>query len=120
MALGLRADRVAGHSFGEFPALAAAGAWSFAAAVRFVRARCAAIDANPLARGTMLAANVPAAVLERLCGEVGGRVYVANHNAPEQTVASGDHESIARLSARLEQEGYQVRRWPSLVPFIRR
>ena len=42
---GIRPDLVLGHSYGEFVALYAAGAWDFATAVRMTQARCAGIEA---------------------------------------------------------------------------
>src|SRR5581483_11864699 len=43
-ALGIRPTWVCGHSYGEYPALLAAGVWDFETAVRATRARADAIE----------------------------------------------------------------------------
>jgi acyl transferase domain-containing protein/NAD(P)-dependent dehydrogenase (short-subunit alcohol dehydrogenase family) len=106
-AIGLRADRVAGHSFGELAALLAAGAWSFESAVRATMARCQAIDVCRNANGVMLSTTAPSDVLEQLCHEVGGQVSVSHRNADDQTVAGGEQEAVARLSQLVKEAGYQ-------------
>src|SRR5262249_43336612 len=80
-ALGIRPDCVAGHSFGQFPALLAAGAWTFAAAAQATRARCALIEDCPQARGIMMAIGAPTDVVERFRSEFDGRIAVATRNA---------------------------------------
>eukprot|EP00913_Durusdinium_trenchii_P008917 g8383.t1 len=104
--LGLRADRVAGHSFGELAALCAAGSWSFAEAVKATRGRCASIDACQGENGVMLSTSAPAELLEGLCREVSGRLSVSHCNAPDQTVAGGDAGPVARLAERVKQAGF--------------
>ncbi len=102
--LGIQPDLVAGHSFGEFPALAASGIWDAHHAILGTRARCDAIEACRNVRGRMLSAAAPGSKMEQLCTELGGQVYAANYNAPDQTVVGGDEESITRLIQRLKAE----------------
>ena len=114
---GIRPDLVSGHSYGEYPALVAAGAWTFEEALRVTRARCDAIDACPTARGGMLATNATPEVIERLAAGLRDRVYVANHNAPEQTVVAGRRETLAEFAGLLERSGCSARLLAVPSPF---
>jgi acyl transferase domain-containing protein/NAD(P)-dependent dehydrogenase (short-subunit alcohol dehydrogenase family) len=116
-ALGARADRVSGHSFGEFPALVAAGAWSFEAAARATRARCAAIQSCPGALGVMMSVEAPAAMLERLIQETDLPLYISVRNAPDQTVVAGDERAAAKLAERLRQDNIFTHMLPVPRPF---
>ena len=90
----------AGHSLGEFSALAAAGAFSFADGLKLVRRSGelmkAAGDAHPGAMAAILALDGPA--VEQICrraSETSSRiVQVANDNCPGQVVISGDAEAL--------------------------
>jgi len=90
----------AGHSLGEFSALAAADAFSFADGLKLVRRRGelmkAAGEAHPGAMAAILALDVP--TVEGICqqaSEKNGRiVQVANDNCPGQVVISGDAEAL--------------------------
>ncbi len=101
--LGVRPDVVAGHSFGEFPALAAAGVWDLENAILGTKARCDAIVSCGDVRGKMLSAAAAGDVLEPLCAEIGGPLYPANYNSPEQTVVGGGEHEIEQLEQRLKQ-----------------
>jgi len=107
--LGIEPDRVSGHSYGEYSALVASGAWTFEEAARATRARCAAIEQFPDARGSMVSSTAPYDVVEQLCREVDGKVFVSHENAPDQTVAAGYHESIHGLAERLQAHGFTTR-----------
>ncbi len=89
----------AGHSLGEFSAYVAAGALSFADAVRTVRRRGELMyRAGQERPGTMAAIlGMEDADLERVCMDaaaMGGEVVPANYNAPGQLVISGDVPSV--------------------------
>jgi len=91
---------VAGHSLGEYSALVAAGALSFAEAVPLVRFRAQAMqEAVPEGEGAMAALmgldieGVRAACLEAAQGEV---VDAANLNAPGQIVIAGAKAAVER------------------------
>lgn len=91
---------VAGHSLGEFSALAAAGAFSFADGLRLVRKRGELMKAagaqNPGAMAAILALDIPTVTaICREASEKSGRiVQVANDNCPGQVVISGDNEAL--------------------------
>ncbi len=101
-AKGLVPDMTAGHSLGEYSALAAAGAFSFEQGFQLVRLRgqlmARAGDERPGAMSAVL--NFDADLLERLCEDVTeageGVVQCANFNAPGQIVISGDAGAVER------------------------
>ena len=85
----------AGHSLGEWSAHVAAGTFSFADAVRAVRARGRAMQqAVPAGQGAMAAIlSLDPALVAEACAEAaaetGQVVAAANFNSPNQTVISG-------------------------------
>ena len=113
---------VAGHSLGEYSALAAAGALDVADAARLLRARGKAMqDAVPVGTGAMLALIgadldqareiADAAAEDEICD-------LANDNAPGQVVLSGDRAAIERAAGIARERG--VRRaipLPVSAPF---
>lgn len=116
-ALGIQADVVAGHSYGEYPALAAAGAWDFENAVQGTRVRCQAIEACRNIRGSMLSVAAPGPVVEEVCRALGASVFLANYNAPDQTVVGGTAEGIAQLAEALQARGIATVLLPVPRPF---
>ena len=94
---GIRPDYLAGHSYGEFPALLAAGAWDLENAILGTRARCRAVEACRDITGRMISIAASGEVIEQACHELGGQLHLANYNSPRQTVVGGDEPSIARL-----------------------
>lgn len=91
---------VAGHSLGEYSALAASGAFTLADAARLLKARGQAMQqAVPVGEGGMsalLGAEIDQAEsLARECAAAtGGICVVANDNAPGQVVISGTKAAI--------------------------
>ncbi|MGH7128728.1 MAG: ACP S-malonyltransferase, partial [Planctomycetaceae bacterium] len=108
-ALGLAADRMSGHSFGELAALVAAGAWSFEDAARATLARCRAIAGCAGSKTALLSTSAPADEVERLCREITGSVFVSHRNAPDQTVAGGEADAVTELARRVEQAGHKTK-----------
>ena len=110
------ADRVkfvAGHSLGEYSALAAAGALSLADAARLLRTRGRAMqDAVPVGKGAMAALlGVGREAAEKLASEAaqGEVCQVANDNEPTQAVISGAKSAIERAAQLAKAHG--VRRF---------
>lgn len=102
-----RPDMVAGHSLGEFSALAAVGAMAFDDALRLVAIRATEMqkccEAVP---GTMAAIiGLPDATVEDVCASVEGLVIAANYNCDGQVVISGEKEAVAEACARLKEAG---------------
>ena len=100
-------DMVAGHSLGEFSALVAAGAMSFADGLKLVSARAQAMQrACELKPSTMAAVlALPDETVESICAEVPGVVVCANYNCPGQLVISGEIEAIDAACERLLAAG---------------
>ena len=91
---------VAGHSLGEYSALAAAGAFNLADAARLLKIRGQAMQqAVPVGQGAMAAIlNLDMAVLRQICADAAqGEVCdIANDNAPGQIVISGHKAAVER------------------------
>ncbi|BAW06009.1 ACP S-malonyltransferase [Nocardia seriolae] len=104
---GFTPDLVAGHSLGEFAALAAAGVLELADALALVRLRGELMaEIAAAVPGAMTAvAGVPAARIEEICAGIGGVVELANYNAPDQSVISGTAEAVAAATELLRAEG---------------
>lgn len=102
---------VAGHSLGEYAALVAAGALSFAEALPLVRFRAQAMqEAVPVGTGAMAAilgldaeaVRAGCATVERDTGEV---VEAANFNDPKQTVIAGSKAGVDKACEVLKAAG---------------
>lgn len=91
---------MAGHSLGEWSALAAAGAFSLPDAVKAVRARGTFMqEAVPAGEGAMAAVlGLEPKQVEEACASVraatGRVVSCANFNSPEQTVIAGHADAV--------------------------
>ncbi len=99
---------VAGHSLGEFTALAAAGALSFEDALRLVSQRAFAMQkACELVDSTMAAVlGMEDADVERVINTIENEIVVAaNYNSPGQLVISGSRAGIEIAVARLTEAG---------------
>ena len=95
-----KADYVAGHSLGEYAALAAAGAIDLADTARLLRTRGAAMqDAVPVGEGAMAALlgldfETVTAVAQDAAED--GVCQAANDNDPSQVVVSGHKAAVER------------------------
>jgi [acyl-carrier-protein] S-malonyltransferase len=114
--LARRVKYVAGHSLGEYSALAAAGAFTVADAARLLKLRGRAMQAAvPVGQGAMAALlGVGLDVGERLAAEAaqGEVCEVANDNEPGQVVISGAKTAIDRAAGLARAHG--VRRFMPL------
>lgn len=93
---------VAGHSLGEYSALAAAGTFKLADAARLLRTRGKAMQAAvPVGQGAMAALlGVGLDVAQKVADEAaqGDVCQVANDNEPTQVVLSGAKSAIDRVA----------------------
>ncbi|MEI6411717.1 MAG: ACP S-malonyltransferase [Bacteroidota bacterium] len=99
---------VAGHSLGEFTALAAAGALSFEDALRLVSQRAFAMQkACELTESTMAAVlGMEDALVEEICASITDEIVVpANYNTPGQLVISGSKKGIELAVEKLTAAG---------------
>jgi len=107
---------VAGHSLGEYSALAAAGAISVADAARLLKTRGRAMQAAvPVGKGAMAALlGVGKEAAEKLAAEAaqGEVCQLANDNEPTQAVISGARTAIDRAAQLAKAHG--VRRFMPL------
>ena len=94
---------VAGHSLGEYSALAAAGSLSITDAARLLRIRGDAMQAAVAPGAGAMAAiiGLEADVLEDLCRDAStdGSCQIANDNGGGQLVISGDRAAVERAMA---------------------
>jgi [acyl-carrier-protein] S-malonyltransferase len=109
--LAAKARFVAGHSLGEYSALAAAGALSLGDAARLLKLRGQAMQkAVPVGVGAMAAllgldlAQVKP-IAEAAAKETGMVCACANDNAPGQVVVSGNKEAVERAIALAAEQG---------------
>ena len=95
--LGMEADMLGGHSYGEYTALHAAGVLSREAFLKLSETRGRAMyTACAAADGAMAAVQVTREeLLSRLQGF--GGVVIANHNAPLQSVISGEKKAVRQV-----------------------
>ncbi|WP_051237177.1 type I polyketide synthase [Ottowia thiooxydans] len=117
---GLAPERVAGHSFGEFVALHAAGALSRDDLLKLAAERGRLM--GEAGSGTMLMAGLGLDALKPFLADRDGKndsegVWIANLNSPTQTVLSGDTQSLAALCSRLEAAGHVARPLPVSAAF---
>jgi [acyl-carrier-protein] S-malonyltransferase len=105
--VGVEPTLCAGHSLGEYTALAAAGALGFEEGVRLVAERGEAMHAAAEERPGTMAAVLGASDddAKAACQRAGGEVWVANYNAPGQVVIAGDPEAVKRAGAIAKELG---------------
>ena len=100
-------ELVAGHSLGEYTALAAAGALEFRDALPLVRFRAQSMqEAVPEGKGAMAAIlMLDDDVVRAACAEAGGEVQAVNFNAPGQVVIAGEKEAVNRAIEACKAKG---------------
>jgi acyl transferase domain-containing protein/NAD(P)H-dependent flavin oxidoreductase YrpB (nitropropane dioxygenase family) len=114
---GVKPDMVAGHSYGEYLALHAAGVFDEECLLllsesrgRFIREEAGATP------GTMAAVEAGGEDI-RAALEGIEDVWIANLNAPEQTVISGDSKAVDRALRTLASQGISARHLPVACAF---
>jgi len=110
--LGLTADMVGGHSYGEYTALYAAGVLSPKEFIRLSETRGRVMASGcEVADGAMAAVQMTREdLLEYLSSFE--RVVLANHNAPLQSVISGERTQVEKVVSSLTSKGVQARMLP--------
>jgi [acyl-carrier-protein] S-malonyltransferase len=100
---------VAGHSLGEYSALAAAGTFSLADAARLLKLRGRAMQAaTPVGTGAMaalLGLDFPEAVAVAEAAAQNEICQAANDNAPGQVVVSGHKAAVERAVVIAKEKG---------------
>ncbi|HUQ76806.1 MAG TPA: ACP S-malonyltransferase [Burkholderiales bacterium] len=100
-------EMAAGHSLGEYTALTAAGALTFADALPLVRFRAQAMqEAVPAGQGAMAAIlNLADDQVVAACAEAGGVVQAVNFNSPGQVVIAGEKSAVDRAIEKCKARG---------------
>ena len=100
-------DVCAGHSLGEFSALAASNSISFEDGLKLVSIRANAMQkACQNTKGTMAAIlGLPDEIIESSCNDVDGIVKPANYNCPGQLVISGEIKAVEKACEILKEKG---------------
>ena len=104
---GFRPDMVAGHSLGEFSALAAAGAMDFEDALKLVSIRAQAMQKACEIKPSTMAAIIalPTEKVEEICSTCSGVVVPANYNCDGQIVISGEIDAINEACEKMKAAG---------------
>ncbi len=108
---GLKPGFAAGHSYGEYLALCAAGCIGSddLLSISAVRGRIAA-EAGSTSPGAMAAVGAEAQSLQRLIDELRLDVSIANRNSPQQTVIGGTVEAVDLAVQRLSERGLRAKK----------
>jgi [acyl-carrier-protein] S-malonyltransferase len=118
---GINPQFAAGPSLGEYSALVASGALSFAEAVQTVRLRGKFMqEAVPVGEGAMAAIlGMEREEVEKLCEEAaaGEVLSPANFNCPGQIVIAGHLKAVHRAIERVKQNGKRAVLLPVSAPF---
>jgi [acyl-carrier-protein] S-malonyltransferase len=108
-AWGLTPDFLAGHSLGEYCALAASEVFSFEDGLRLVQARANAMSAQAKASPGAMAAilGMDDEKVSAICADLSGAdlVQCANFNSPGQVVISGHKAAVDKAMERLKAAG---------------
>ncbi len=108
--LGLNPDAVAGHSSGELPALAAAGALATEESLDLALGRLAAVfrrleAEDEIPRASLVAIGADRSRVESTIRATGSSAVVAIDNCPRQVVLAGPPDEADRIVAMLRAEG---------------
>lgn len=101
-------DMVAGHSLGEFTALAVNGCLTFEDTLRLVAQRAIAMQhaCEKYSSGMAVVLKFDDRITEKICAEITDEVVVpANYNCPQQLVISGSKAGLATAIERLTEAG---------------
>lgn len=101
-------DMVAGHSLGEYTALAVAESLSFEDALTLVEKRANAMQnaCEKTSSGMAVILKFDFAKIEQICSEITDEVVVpANYNSPQQLVISGSDKGLDIAIERLRTAG---------------
>ena len=122
---GVTPDVVGGHSYGELPALYAAGWIDEETLVRlsFARGELMALagqkdhSGSNKPNGAMMAIKAPLDEIENLIKDAGTDVVLANRNSPNQGVASGSAEAIEQVGRLCKSKKFRCIKLPVAAAF---
>lgn len=106
----IEGEMVAGHSLGEFSALAATGVLDYADGLKLVSIRANAMqkacDAAPSTMAAII--GLENDIVEQICAEIDDIVVPANYNSPGQIVISGSISGIDAAVAQAKAAGAKL------------
>jgi malonyl CoA-acyl carrier protein transacylase len=106
---GIRPDMTMGHSLGEYGALVASGALSFADALEAVSARGREMTRVAMKdNGKMAAVFAPLSEVERILKTIPGYLVIANNNSNQQAVIGGESQPVERAIAAFLAAGFNA------------
>ncbi|MCR5661871.1 MAG: SDR family NAD(P)-dependent oxidoreductase, partial [bacterium] len=100
---GVKPDFTAGHSYGELPALYAAGRFTKKELLQFSALRGNLMAKGDGGRGSMAAVTAPLEKIAEIVKEIGGDLVLANLNHPKQGVISGPKELVEKAAAKCKE-----------------
>lgn len=117
--IGIQADAVAGHSYGEVTALYAAGAiTSFEDFIQISRKRGELMaEAASSVDGAMTVVFCSDSQAQEILRTSNLRITIANRNSPKQTVFSGEVNQIEILEQQLQAQSISFKRLPVSTAF---
>ncbi|WP_185859405.1 ACP S-malonyltransferase [Blattabacterium cuenoti] len=100
-------DMVAGHSLGEFSALAAIDVFSFENGLILVNQRASIMQeiCESIHGGMAVVFGLEDSIVEDFCKNDSGIIVPSNYNGPEQLVISGEYQALKRVCSSLEKRG---------------
>ena len=107
--VGVQPDFIAGHSYGEYPALVAAGAWDLRAAVQATLHRTNAVEGAGATNAAMVSTTAPPNTVTQLIQKLQLPCDIACYNAPDQTIIAGRISDLDQLSEELKAGGFMSR-----------
>lgn len=114
---GLKPDMTAGHSYGEYVALYAAGVMDEKALAKISETRGRLIlEAAGPEPGTMAAVKASEKDVDAMIADLQD-VWIANLNSPEQTVISGTRSGIKKAVQKISKNGFSARAIPVACAF---
>ncbi len=106
---GLRPDYVAGHSLGEYNAMAAAGVFDFVTGVGLVKKRGELMSQAPPDGGMLAVIGLDSDGIQRVMRKCAvDTVDIANLNSPSQIVVAGPNGALKKLAQALETNGARM------------
>ena len=118
-AMGLSPSLYLAHSYGEYPALCASGAWTLRTGIEATFARSQALGSLGEPPGKLISAACAAEALAPHLARFDGRGFVApaNFNSPEQTVLAVESRLVDAVLTELFEKGIAAQLLPVRQPY---
>ncbi len=99
---GFRPDVVCGHSYGEIPAMLAAGCVDLETAIQLTWHRCQSVIKYAPSGSSMLSVQADEPTVAQAIAASTLPVTISHVNAPQQTVVGGKHAHVVQLATHLD------------------